>query len=409
MIIDVLKKVDRYLRDFLFTVLHIYLKNILFKSRLSAAREKVSMKTAPGVNFAGYLGSQKGLGEAARSMIRILQETALPLAMNNIEHRWMKGTDHIYANLYGKANPYSINILHVNADAVPAAASYLGVGWFKGRYNIGYWVWELERFPEKWNTFFSYFDEIWTASNFCRDAISANSPVPVTVIPHSVEVVVGSQYDRRSFGIADKSFVFLSVFDIGSGYQRKNPLGAISAFRKAFKGHREEEVSLVLKFNGSAQTRREHGEILKASEGLPVIILDSLMTRDEVYGLMSLCDCYVSLHRSEGFGLTIAEAMYLGKPAIATGYSGNMEFMNGGNSLLVKYSMTTLERNFGPYKKGNLWAEPDTGHASQLMKQVFEDREWAWETGLAGSEYVKVHFSPKALRVRVEDRIKDIL
>jgi glycosyltransferase involved in cell wall biosynthesis len=202
--------------------------------------------------------------------------------------------------------------------------------------------------------------------------------------------------------------VFLFIFDIGSGFQRKNPLGSLSAFRKAFKGYHAEKVTLALKFQGSAQTRREHEEILKASEGLPVKIISTPMTRDEVYGLTSVCDCYVSLHRSEGFGLTIAEAMYFGKPAIATGYSGNLEFMNEDNSLLVKYSMTRLERNFGPYKRGNFWADPDLGHAAELMRQVFEDRSRALEIGLRGSEHIKKYFSPDALSVRIENRLKDI-
>jgi glycosyltransferase involved in cell wall biosynthesis len=407
--VNTLSRIRKYLKDFFFLLIYFYLQDIFFKIKYSLFGVVHRRKGANwGVNFAGYLGSRKGLGEAARSTIKILRGADLPLAVINIEHRWMKSTQKPITDFCARDNPYSINILQVNADMVPPAANQLGVRWFKGRYNIGYWFWELERFPKKWNSSFKYFDEIWTASDFCRSAIAEHSPIPVVVIPPSIEVTLNFRYEKSAFGLDEECFVFLYIFDTGSGYERKNPLGAVEAFRKAFKGYKKKDVCLMLKCAVSKETRWAYREIVHAAEGLPVRVIDSVMDRDELCGLMYVSDCYVSPHRSEGFGLTIGESMDLGKPAIATGYSGNLEFMNESNSLLAKYSMKKLERNFGPYKKGNWWAEPQIDHVAELMRMVYEDRKRAREIGMAGSEYIKRNFSSGALKSRVDDRLEQI-
>jgi len=386
------------IKDFMFNLLYFHLEKVVFLLRFKSLNNRPRVKERTfGINYAGYLGSEKGLGEAARSIIKVIQKAGIPLTLNNIEHRWQKDVEKTFVDLYRNNNPYYINILHVNADLVPYIANNLGRSWFKGRYNIGYWFWELEDFPQKWAVSFRCFDEIWTGSEFCKKSIESISPVPVQVMPLSVEVKLESIYDRGSFGLRNDSFIFLFVFDLNSHFERKNPLAVITAFRHAFDGRTEKDVTLVLKFTGTKQYPEAYKQIIRAADGLPVKLFPEYMKRERLYGLMSVCDCYVSLHRSEGFGLTIAEAMSLGKPVIATAYSGNMDFMNTNNSFPVRYRMKRIERSVGPYKKGAEWAEPDVIHASDLMRMVVNNPMKAKEIGYAAAQHIKNTLSPEAL------------
>lgn len=387
----------------------------LYKEKLLFLNKTRRLKTGSGfinnnfgVNLAGYLTTESGVGEAARSMVRIVEESKVPFALNNITPRLLRSQDSTYSNLFRKDNPYCINILHVNADMVPFITNRLGIEWFLQRYNIGYWYWELEDFPRKWKDSARCFDEIWVASDFCFHSISKAVSIPVRKMPPSIEVKIARSYSRDYFGLMESSFVFLYVFDFLSIIERKNPQAIITAFKKAFGGYDEKEVTLVLKLTNPDKNKSSYSDVLKGAEGLPIKIIDNYLESDELYGLISVSDCYLSLHRSEGFGLPIAEAMYLGKPAIATAYSGNMEFMNDKNSLLVKYDMKKIEKTAGPYKKGNYWAEPDIKHAAGLMRQIFEDRKKANEIGVTASEDIRKNFSPNALRNRLEHAMKDI-
>lgn len=397
------------LKEFLFSLIFFYKEKLLFFIRFRRLRKRPMLKNKNfGVNLAGYLTTESGVGEAARAIIRVLEKTGVSFALNNIEQRWLRSGDTTYRYFFRNDNPYFINILHVNADMVPYVANRLGIQWFLNRYNIGYWSWELEDFPQKWKSSLRYFDEIWVASDFCLNSISKISNIPVKKVPPSIVVKIAHSLGRDYFGLSESSFVFLYVFDFMSIFERKNPQAVISAFKTAFGGYDEKEVLLILKLINTAKNKRAYSKLMKASEGLPIKIIDSYLERNELYNLIAVSDCYVSLHRSEGFGISIAEAMYLGKPTIATAYSGNMEFMNEKNSLLVRYDIKKIEKTAGPYKKGNYWAEPDTGHAAELMRLVFEDRAKASEIGATASRYIYDNFSPEAIKGIMKERLKEI-
>ncbi len=239
-----------------------------------------------------------------------------------------------------RENPYPVNLVHVNADQVEHFAATNGVGYFQERYNIGHWVWELSRFPDAYQRSFDYFDEVWVPTAFAQDAVARNAPVPVVRIPYSLSPRAPTTLTRAHFGWTQDRFVFLFIFDFSSYLDRKNPLGLLRAFREAFTP--SDDVLLVLKCVHPEMSPEGSRQVFEAAAMPNVTIMSDVLPRDEIDALVQLCDCYVSLHRSEGFGLTMGEAMSHGKPVIATGYSGNMDFMTAANSLIVRHRLIEL-------------------------------------------------------------------
>ncbi len=358
-----------------------------------------------GVNFAGYIQAESGTGEAVRANIRALEKTGVPFALNNIVTTSRQG-DKRYTD-FTLENPYSVNLIHVNADQAPVFYADRGDEYFRQKYNIGFWYWELSDLPEEWQGSFDYYNEIWVASAFCHEAISNASPVPVVKIPPSVVVDDLKELDRKHFGLEEGRFTFFFLFDFLSFFERKNPMAVVKAFKEAFGP--DDDVQLVIKCINSESNPELRDSVIKEIEGFFVKLIDDYLDKDALHTLISLSDCYVSLHRSEGFGLPIAEAMYLGKPVIATGYSGNMEFMNAGNSFPVKYELVEIEKDCGPYKKGRVWAEPDTGHAAELMRIVASDKSLAGEIGRNASNYIKEHLNPEVTGRMIQARLERIM
>jgi glycosyltransferase involved in cell wall biosynthesis len=195
------------------------------------------------------------------------------------------------------------------------------------------------------------------------------------------------------------------MFDLASVPARKNPLGAIDAFQRAFSN--QSPVALLIKVSHSAEHPREYAAIQEHVRGMPnVYLTDRMLSRARVNGLIAACDAVVSLHRSEGFGLVLAEAMFLGKPVMATGWSGNMDFMNGRNSCPVDYELVTLDRSHGPYAAGQQWAEPDVDHAAQFMRRLFDDAAFRAQIGEQARETMRTHFSPEAAGLRYQQRLR---
>ena len=362
-------------------------------------------KTRPfGVNVAGYFGSEKGVGEAGRATVRALQAAAIPYVLNNFVDSGSLNEDSSFID-FEEDNPFSVNLIHVNADQVPIFASGKGMTYFRGRYNIGCWFWELSDFPEEWYPSFEYFDEIWAASTFIQTALSRVSPIPVIRIPLSLvpEVQEPSRLDRAHFGLSN-SFVFLSMFDCDSRIERKNPLGVVEAFKMAF-GENDRAVLFLKSAHANHNPSAFEAVQMAISEAKNIRMVDKVFSREELNGLLATCDCYVSLHRSEGFGLPIAECMRLAKPVIVTGYSGNMDFTTPQNSLLVDYRLTTIDEDHGPYRKGCVWAEPDLKQAAELMRDVYENGEKAREFGRRAKQDIVELLSPQGIGQQIAQRL----
>ena len=343
-----------------------------YQSELAAQPAVVATDLPSGINVIGYLRSESGVGESSRSMLRALQAADVPNASVNFHVGNVSRQSEDLAFNSPEGLHYSVNLFHINADQASVAYDFLGEAFFTGRHRIGFWAWELPEFPDEWLGSFEHYDEIWVPSTFCQRAVAAKSPVPVICIPHTIVIPETLNPDRARFGLRDESVCFLSMADMLSIPERKNPLGAVEAFIEAFGD--DESVELLVKFS-NPDARPDIAATLRgyAERHANIHLLEGYLDRSDVNQLLESVDCFVSLHRSEGFGLVIAEAMARGKPVIATGWSGNMDFMTTSNSLPVDYRIVELDKDYGPYRKGQQWADPDIKDAAAKMRQVKEN------------------------------------
>jgi glycosyltransferase involved in cell wall biosynthesis len=373
------------------------------RRRRPRADVPAAVRRAPlGVNVAGYLDTESGMGEAARASIRSLQAAGIPIALNNVPGL-LRAQDPTYRDAFVLTHPHPFNLVHLNADNMPAFAARRGPAYFKDRYTIGYWFWELASLPPDWVAFSGYVDEVWTATTFVRDAVRESCRVPAHRIPLPIVLPPLPPYGRAHFGIPDGPAVFLYTFDVSSQVERKNPVGAIRAFRRAALP--AAAAVLVLKFTNGEYDRAGVRRLHEEAAGLNVVMLDGYMDRPELCALMNVADCYFSPHRSEGFGLTILESMRLGKPSIATAYSGNMDFMTPDNSYLLDYRLVPLTRRHGPYPEGAQWAEPDLDHAARLIREVVEHPAGAAARGARAREDAERERDPAVTGRAVRDRL----
>lgn len=362
----------------------------------------------PGINLAGYLRTESGVGAAARGYVRGLRAAGVPVALHDLSH--LSGNRAADGTLTGfdSEHPYDTNLICADVEPHFAIVSHLGAELFQDRYNIGAWAWELPHFPEKWQDRFAYYDEIWVGSSFIANALAPVSPIPVVRVPPVMGSGSGGtgEAGRRKLGLDPDEFAFLTVFDVHSHLTRKNPLAVIDAFRLAFTP--SDRARLVLKCVNAHADPVGFGALAARAEGHAITIYDGYWPAHDVRDLMAACDAYVSLHRSEGIGLPIADAMALGKPVIATGWSGNMDFMTISNSFPVQYALAEIEADVGPYRAGQVWAEPAVTHAAALMRQIFERREEARACGEAARCEIEAGYSPASVAGRIERRLEAI-
>ena len=341
---------------------------------------------AAGVNVVGFFRAEFGQGEAARRIVAALERAGLPfstITYNRVPHRQA----HPFDERAGEP-VYPANIVCLNAEHLLQFVHGDGRDLLRGRYSTGVWFWETDRLPRQLRPALDFVDEVWVASDFVREAIASETSKPVLTLPLPVIVPAPPAVTRADLGWPEDATVFLFVFDFFSTLERKNPLGLIEAFKRAFPA--PSGALLHLKSINGDRAPADLARVRAAAGNRPdIAVADGYVDHEHLTALSALCDCYVSLHRSEGFGLTIAEAMAYGKPAIATGYSGNLAFMDEHSSYLVPYSLTSLEHAVGPYPAGTVWADPDLDKAARLLREVAEHPDRARERGQRGRESVE--------------------
>jgi glycosyltransferase involved in cell wall biosynthesis len=373
--------------------------------------ERVSgkLETPPGINLVGYAHGEFGVAEVLRRHAYALQGSGVPFVVRNFDVGIAsRQCDSSMQSFLSEECRYDVNLFCINADQMPIAREHLGDAVFAGRYNIGCWFWELEKFPEQWRGATDWVDEIWVTSPFVRDAIAACTPKPVHIVPVALDVNLPESYSRDEFGLAEGAFVCLFSFDFNSFVTRKNPEGAIAAFRRAFADGRR-DVHLVIKTINGERHPDALRRLTDATAGDDRIeVRDGFLDRIGMWALQACCDCYVSLHRSEGLGLGIAECMLLGKPVIATAYSGNLAFMDADNSCLVGYSLVAVEEGEYPAWQGQHWAEPDINQAAEYLRRLADDPEYARQIGERAKASVRQRLSAAASVAAMAARLADI-
>jgi glycosyltransferase involved in cell wall biosynthesis len=357
--------------------------------------------TGYGVNLIGYLRTENGVGQSARNAIDGLAAAGIPYRLENIRSHGLSEGDRS-VSIEPSESSYGINLYIVNADQTDIVASQTTAFRAQERYNIATWVWELPTFPAEWDSAYTAYDEIWAPSTYCQAAFARRSPIPVVHIPYVVRLPEASGLGRDDFGLAPDSFVFLSVFDLRSVFERKNPLGVIDAFSCAFSS--KDNCELVIKVNHADAEPDSMEKLRRAAAGKRIRLLDRTWPHADLMSLMSVSDCVVSLHRAEGFGFVMAEAMLLGKPVIATSFSGNMDFTHSSNSFLVGYNLRNVGPDCPPYDPAAVWADPSMESAVSQMRLVHSNATLRAERAIAGQTFLSEHYSAQAVGLKIRER-----
>jgi glycosyltransferase involved in cell wall biosynthesis len=371
-----------------------------FKGRLAPSLLRASPVMGPpsghlpGINVAGYLSAELGVGAVGRSVLAGARAVGLPASTFDC-HEVGSRLLHPFAGPrpYG-TQPYDVNVLCANADDTKHMLDALGPQTAVGRRTVAIWHWEAERLPESMRTAWNDVDEVWTTSRFTYDALATDASKPLHLFPMPI-VVPRSPHTtltRDDLGLPE-GFLVLFCFDWYSVLERKNPTALIDAFTSAFR--EDDGAHLYIKsINGVAYP--EELEALKHhTSRRDVHVVDEYLPVTATRALMALADCYASLHRSEGFGLTMAEAMSLARPVVATGWSGNLDFMDDRVAHLVPAELVPIRPDVPVYGGIGCWADPDVDAAARALRAVHADPVAAAAMGARAREHLLATRSPE--------------
>jgi glycosyltransferase involved in cell wall biosynthesis len=363
-------------------------------------------RIAGGVDAIGFFNAEHGIGEAARLLVEALRTTDVPVS--TIGYRNTESRQN-YKFVTDEVGRYKTVIAAINAELNRPVRDLFGHHFFYDTYVIGQWFWELEVAPSWYRDAYQYVDELWAPTKFIEEMLRREAPSHIHVEymplplrkPRVVEDATREDLDL------DNRYMFLFTFDFMSVMKRKNPLGLVSAFKKAFSVN--EGPMLVLKCINGESRPELFEELQRSCEGRPdIIVMNKYLDSHMSAALMNLCDCYVSLHRSEGLGLTIAEAMLLGKPVIATGYSGNLDFMTPETAFLVPWNRVKVGDGAEAYDANATWAEPDLDAAAAMMRHVYSQQDEAKAMAARGKADLEQRFTPESTGARMRNRLQEL-
>ncbi|RJR54606.1 MAG: glycosyltransferase [Desulfobacteraceae bacterium] len=381
-----------------------------FRDHSAAPGPHLKKMVRPGLNIAGHFLSEHSIGDAARGSVRAADAAGLQTCLVRLRIPVInRNGDETLRSRLSEAMVYPFTLYHINVREAEEIAQYHGAGWMNGRYNIAYWAWETREFPKRWTHHARLFNEIWTPSRFVTEAIQMCVPLPVLTMPHVIEFPLPETTNSRvKFGLPEGLFLFLFVFDMNSLAGRKNPEAVVEAFRRV--ASKNPATGLVLKFHNASRNAVDLRSLCERTAGMKnVFLLDRTIARHEVYELMACCDAFVSLHHAEGFGLCVAEAMFLGKPVVSTDWSATAEYVTPQNGFPVRCHLTRLEHHIDEYVRGTEWAEPDVEHAAWCMQRLADDPQMCATLGAQGARDVRERFSAAAVGRRYAQRLDSIL
>jgi glycosyltransferase involved in cell wall biosynthesis len=356
---------------------------------------------------AGLLSTASGTGESARLCLQsLLLSGCTTKGVDLSETFHQKDLEHVYRNDGVCHGPGTV-IVHLNAPLLPLGLLALGAQLIRQKRVVGYWAWELPWAPESWRKAERFYHKVLVPSRFAAEAVKHVTSRPVAVLPHPVLPVEQPRISREECGLPKDCFLVGCVVDIRSSVERKNPLAAVGAFRKAFADDPSKHLALkVSHFDDSPSQKRF---ILKAIAGLQNVSLhDRILSRAQMQSWISNCDVVISLHRAEGFGLALAEAMQHGKPVVATNWSGNCDFMTPANSALVDFKLIPAQDKEGTYDfPSQRWAEPDIDHAAKWLRRLAHRPELRATLGDRAARDVQDSLSPSAYSQQLLRFIQD--
>lgn len=357
-----------------------------------------------GINLVGYAKAEMGLGEGCRLIAKAIERTNIDFVIADYEKEHNARVSDFELSYKIALPQFSVNLVQLNADKIMKFRADSGKKFWAYRYNVAHFAWELPEFPEEWKRSCDVFDEIWTPSDFCTESIRKVTDVPVYTMPFGIEMRIEEPRNREYFGLPNDKFLFLTMFDVNSVLERKNPMATVRAFKGAFDDN--DSVGLVIKINDFKKDVNRDFLMSEIRTEKNIYIIDSVLSRNDVNALINQSDVFVSLHRSEGFGLVLAESMYLGKPVIATNWSANVDFMTLENSCPVSYRLIELEKDFGIYKKGNTWADPLESDASSYMKRLYVDKKYYETISQNAMLTIKKQYSIDGSANFIKERLK---
>jgi glycosyltransferase involved in cell wall biosynthesis len=361
------------------------------------------------VNLVGHPFNPIGTGRALRLVLTACRSVGLETTVRDVwefqepEAAQAKTILPLLTKGYGE-----VNVFHLNGNEIEPALERIGP--LPDGFNVIAPFWELSQYPAGWARQIEQFDEVWAASKFIQDSISSAVSRSVIHMPLPTEITLPSFLGRRYYGIPESSYTFLVFFDCKSYIMRKNPQAVVECFRRLLDKRPWARTSLVVKLHGAEAAPAELQTFLAGLNDLRgrVVVLNCTMTEVEIHNLIRCCDAFVSLHRSEGYGLGLAEAMYLGLPAVGTGYSGNMDFMTPDNSFPISYQLVPVPAGGYPYSEGQHWAEPDLDEALACMIKLLDHPAEGRALGVRASRSMRVNFSSRAAGLRYANRVSHI-
>lgn len=367
--------------------------------------------TGSDVCLIGHPFAPIGRGEDVRCSFRALRAVALrPSILDLYGHQRPDADAEAEFGSFLRTRPGAINVFHLNGDEVRLALSTLG-DLPKNAYNIIYPAWELSRYPQEWAQQLDRFDEIWAPSTFIRDALMPVVQKPLVHMPLACEVALSGFRSRRYYGIPEAAYAFLFFFDFRSFATRKNPQAAIQAFARLCQLRASANTCLVIKVHGADAAPEALAELQRSLAPWRgrIVLINRQMDDNDTKNLVRCCDCFVSLHRSEGFGRGLAEAMYLGKPVIATRYSGNLDFMDERIAYLVDHTLVPVQPGEYPHAEDQHWADADSGQAAGYMVELVDDPARGYAIGAAASRAIRTQIGWRAAGMRYRQRIEAII
>ncbi len=323
--------------------------------------------TQPGVNVIGHYRYPSGLQEACAGVVRALEAQHLRVAKRDLPVHFP--ADWRDRERYQSLELFDTTIYVAAVNTFPR--EYFrrsGLRMREGVRRIAVWYWEVDRIPAEWQPELGWASEVWAPTTFLAEAYRKCVSVPVVTMLPGLSLPEFERKPRQYFDLPSERKLMLFSFDMGSVMERKNPLGLIEAYKRAFRD--DDRVHLCIKVS-----RGEYGDrarLKAACNSVGATLIDRVLPREDVLALLANADCYASLHRAEGLGLGLAESMLLGVPVLGTAYSGNLDFMTPANSYLVN-ATTVPVGDIPPYPPDSVWAEPDLDHAAAQLRAVFAD------------------------------------